>query len=273
MAQARVARVDAETDHPADSRPTAGARLYSLCQSASADGALNAHERARLRAWLDRGESLEIPAQEYVRALIEQVLSAGCISAGELQALGRALEPVLPQELTRRWPAALRLVGHLRRRPGLAAERRPNEILASACFLIATGHAGRRGERAARGARGSDAVLLVRRRGSSLGPHAIEVRIPGGRTLGYVPEVRARELAPLLDRGARYRAHLVSVFPGEPCVLIAQAFLYGSDARLGFDLDGARGVLARKPSRLAWTALRIAVALGIAAGVAAALHA
>lgn len=272
MAQARVAHIGVQTDHAAVSRSTQspGARLFSLCQTPSADGALTAKQLQRLRRWLD--SSPEVPAADYVRGLVGQVITAGRIAPGELQALARALEPVLPEELTRRWPAALRLVAQLRRVPGAEGERRPNEILASACFLVASGHAGRRAERAARAAQEAEPVLLVRRRGSPLGAHAIEVRTAAGRPLGHVPEPRARELAPLLDGGARYRAHLVSVAAGDPPVLIARVFLYGADARLGFDLDRGRGVLVRRGGGIAWMAVRVAVALGIVAGVAAALH-
>jgi hypothetical protein len=119
-------------------------------------------------------------------------------------------------------------------------------------------------------------VLLVRERSAKglTGEQTIEVRTANGKPLGYVPAHRAAELAPLLDRGARYRAHLISVSAGMHApVLIVQTFLYRGDAALGFPHASSRRITPRRLSPRVWMLLRLFVALAIAAAAALALRA
>jgi hypothetical protein len=83
-----------------------------------------------------------------------------------------------------------------------------------------------------------------------------------------VPEPHASEIAPLLDQGARYRAHVANVCKGaQAAVLIVQAYLYGPNATLGSQSIGGRK-LARRESSKIWWVLRLAIAVLIAAAVA-----
>ncbi len=278
MSQQRFARAS-EREHgtASISAISAGAELYSLCQTAAADGALTPRELERLRAWLDRSGEVEVPARTFVRGLVEHILASGRIAPADLQALGRALEPSLPAPLKLR-PAALRLVGSDRMpySDESATERVRNGILASACFMVAGCQGERQTPSLPRAARAGAPVLLVReRRGQSVtGEHTIEVRTVQGKPLGYVPAHRAGELAPLLDRGARYRAHLISASNGiHTPVLIVQAFFYRGDAALGLLQAGSRRIGPRRLSPRAWMLVRLAVALLLAAAVALALRA
>ena len=254
---------------------SAGAELYSLCQTAAADGTLSPRELALLRAWLARSEEVQVPARAYVRELLEHILRTGRVAPADLQALGRVLEPSLPRQV-RHPPAALHLVGSdkMPHPDDSAAERVRNEVLASACFMVAGCPSERRASLIQREARAGEPVLLVRPRGDAPSENAIEVRAAGGKQLGYVPEHRAKTLAPLLDRGARYRAHLISVCVGAHApVLIVQAFLYQGNAALGSRHSGTRRIGSRPLSGRAWTVVRVAIAALIAAAVAIVLRA
>jgi HIRAN domain len=268
MPQQRVAR----TGIHASSGVSPGAELLSLCQTAAANGALSRHQIRLVRAWLEHSGEFEVPARDYVRELVEHILRTGQITPADQQALARALEPCLPAQLKR---ATLRLVGSDRMHypDESAIQRASNDILASACFMVAGGPRERRSPFAPRFAHAGDPVLLVREREDAPDPNAIQVCTGKGRQLGFVPSHRAKVLAPLLDRGARYRAHLISVSSGMHApVLIVQAFLYRGDAVLGFQQASARRIAPRNP-RLVWALVRLAIALTIAAAVALVLRA
>lgn len=270
-----------------DDSLSAGAELFSLCHTAAPDGTLTPREHERLRAWLDRVEAVDVPARAFVRGLIEHILAHRRVSPADLQALGRALEPSLPAVLRRKPASSLRLVGSNRMpySDENATERVRNEVVASACFMVA-GCETERLSIVPRAVRAGDPVLFVREqreqslpRGQSpqrgQGPAAessIQVRTPSGKALGFVPAHRAAELAPLLERGARYRAHLIIVSSGVHApVLIVQAFFYRRDAALGLFHAGSRRI-APRPSARGWMAVRIAIALAIAAAVALVLR-
>jgi len=278
MSPGRVAHLRKAPERKADSvsAVSAGAELFSLCQTAAADGVLTPRELERLRAWYEASGDLEVPSRAFVRGLVEHILARGRVTPADLQALGRVLEPSLPPPL-QRGPAALRLVGSDRMpySDESATERVRNEVLASACFMLAGCGNERRAPTPPRAARAGEPVLLVRERSARAltGEQTIEVRTANGKLLGYVPAHRAAELAPLLDRGARYRAHLISVFTGTHTpVLIVQTFLYRGDAALGFPHAGSRRIAPRRLSPRAWMLLRVTIALAIAAAVAFALR-
>ncbi len=272
MSQQRLTRaaVRGSFEAGASACVSAGTELLSLCQTAAADGTLTRRELARLREWLDRSAEVEVPARVYVREWVEHALRSGRVAPADLQALARVLEPSLPRELRRR-PAALRLVGSERMAypDDSAAERVKNEILASACFMVAGCQSDRRTPILHRQARAGEPVLLVLERQHSSGAGTIEVRTANGKPLGFVPAHRARDLAPLLERGARYRAHLISAASGVHApVLIVQAFFYRGNAALGFPHAGARRVAPRRLSGTRSMLLRVGIALLIAVAVA-----
>jgi hypothetical protein len=278
MSQHRVARAAGWTSKRAVQQPSisAGAELYSLCQTAAPDGALTPRQIELIRAWLERSGEVDVPARAFVRGVLEHVVSARRVAPADLQALGRALEPSLPAPL-KRGPTALRLVGSdsMPYSDESAAERLRNEILASACFMVA-GCQGERRMPLVDRVRAGEPVLLVRGREppGSTTPSLVEVRTADGKPLGFVPAHRAGELAPLLERGARYRAHLISVSRGAHApVLIVQAFFYRGDAVLGFPHAGSRRIAPRRLSARTWMLIRLVVALLIAAAVALALRA
>jgi hypothetical protein len=100
----------------------------------------------------------------------------------------------------------------------------------------------------------------------------VQICVANGKRIGFVPEEQARDLAPLLDRGSRYRAHLVSLRRGKQVwVPVVQTYVYAANATLGMQSTGVRRIRSRRSTRAAW-ALRIALGLLIAAAVALVLR-
>jgi hypothetical protein len=247
-------------------RVTPGAELFALCQTFAADGALSGRELKGLRGWLDRDDLGDMPALRHVCDVVRHILDIGRAAPADLQALAVALEPTLPAELRRR-PSALRLVDReiKARLDDEDTERLQNEILASAHFVAAGCQSSRCAAAIERHARVGAPLVFVRDRACAQNSNAIQIRAAKGRLLGFVPEPHASELAPLLDQGARYRAHVASVYKGaQAAVLIVQAHLYAANATLGSQSVGARKLPRREPSKLWWI-----VRAGVAAAIAA----
>jgi len=245
-----------------------GAELFALCQTASADGALSSRQLQTLRSWLESANAAEVPAWRFVKGLVEHILEIGRAAPADLYALYSALESCLPKELGRR-PDGFRPRGARPYAHSLpTGERLRNEVLASAHFLVAGAQSERLVAAIDRYAKAGAPVLLVRDRESPQSPNTVQVRTASGKLLGFVPELHASELAPLLDQGARYRAHLASVLPGQHAPLLTvHAYLYPLDATLGLQHTSARKIPTREASK-AWWALRFGIAVAIAAGVA-----
>jgi hypothetical protein len=274
MRQGRVAPQIIPGERGAETAATSAGELFSLCQTATSDGTLTADQIAALRTWLERADSHEVPSARYVRALANDILQAGRVAPVDLQALWRALEPALPEELRRR-PAALRLVEHDGQEAEAASgvRRTANAVLAGACFMLADTHQARHASAVERYARAGEAVLLVRPARRAPQGNTIQVCATNGKMLGEVPEHHARQLAPLLDRAARYRAHLLQVARGEQtCVVVVQVFLYGPHSQLGLQAGSERRASRRRQSLLGWPLVRLFVALAIAAATALVLR-
>jgi hypothetical protein len=245
----------------AEALSSAGAELYCLCQTATADGALSPRELGCLREWLAESGEPELPSPDYVRQVIGHIVESGKVATPDLLTLHRVLEPALPPELRRAPPRATDVDAE----GGLGTERLRNEILASTRFPIAECQ-GERGEpRARRNLHTGAPVLLVRDTRNPRSPNAIAVRAANGREIGYVPEHHALGLAPLLDRNARYRAHLASVRSGARAqVLVVQAHLYAADAELGAPAALAPRLKRPRPAWVLWL-LRVAIGAALAA--------
>lgn len=252
-----------------ESQPYIGAELLSLCQTAMEDGRLSARELQCLRMLREgrmRDQLAELP---YIGQILDHILHTGQVMPGQLQTLQQTLEPCLPAELTRR-RARLRVVDPdwQSGEAADAGERLRNEVLASARFTVAGCLSDRHASTIRRHARAGQPVLLVRERDDGSNPHAIRVCTASGRPIGFVPAQHAKRLAPLLDRGARYRAHLTHVLAGEVApVLVVQAYLYAADAELGAATTSTRRMTRSRLAGAVWL-LRLVVGLAIAAAVA-----
>ena len=96
--------------------------------------------------------------------------------------------------------------------------------------------------------RDGNAIALVRDRNNQFSPNAIEVRIETGHMIGFMPEIDACVLAPLLDQGAKYKAWVKKVLVyGRVPVPVVVAQLYGADYPLpDHPFDVSRKALAEQ---------------------------
>jgi HIRAN domain-containing protein len=63
-------------------------------------------------------------------------------------------------------------------------------------------------------ARIGDPVYLARDPANRYSANAIEIRLPNGMQIGFVPETDARDMAPELDSGCPHRAYLKKILAG-----------------------------------------------------------
>jgi hypothetical protein len=196
-----------------------GAELLSLCQSVTADGRLAPEEIAGLRQWLGDAAAAEMQAARFLRGAIEHVLADGRITADEYEEVYRAVEAVLPFEarqqahaarqhaessaLSARAPASTEAVA------GAAqSDRAP---LLDVTFMVAGVRKDGRPALIEQHARAGLAVTLDLVANGSYSGAAVAVRLPGGAQIGFVPAAEARQIVPLLQPGAGYRANIVRI--------------------------------------------------------------
>lgn len=227
----------------------AGAELLALCQSFTEDGRITPDEIAVLRDWLDRNRGSGLPSEEFLASTVERILEDGRITPEETEELYRALETVLPPDLRKDAQQKRREVEAAKRqaakearaaaKEAAEAERLRNEPIDTFDFMVAgTTREGR--DQIVRELLDDDGatelVYLARDRGNRHSRHAVEVRLPDGRCIGYVPEwskdVRARDVARHLDSGARHRAWIKRVLTGGRApIVVVVADMFAPDVQ------------------------------------------
>jgi cobalamin biosynthesis Mg chelatase CobN len=247
-----------------------GAELLSLCQSVTADGRLAAEEIAGLRHWLADAEAAEMPAARYLRAVIERALADGRITADEYQEVYRALEAVLPFEARQR--------AHAAREQAEAAAHAATSVqsggegqcivddgwtrVADATFMVAgVRQAGRPAliEQQAT----SGATVILERVAAGSGAESIAVRLASGSQVGFVPEIDAQRLGPLLEQGCRCEARITHVRrTGRHPIPVVHVALFATDVAG----NRARPATEETPGDVRrGTARKFAIAVGVLA--------
>jgi hypothetical protein len=111
-----------------------------------------------------------------------------------------------------------------------------NRALYSANFMVAGVHYEGRPEIIRRFAEDSHQVFLIRDRRNRYSKNAIEVRLPNGMQIGFVPEDDAREMAHYLDDGCPHQAEITKILTGGRVPIpVVQTYVYRPDC----DVDGA----------------------------------
>lgn len=225
-----------------DIQTTAGLELVQILQSITDDGHVEEAEVHQLREWLTQNVEVALPSREYLTHTINDVLKDGVISDDEIDLLHDAVLRVLPTEL--------RAIATLRRRERRNEEREElketqreekarkqeerdkNRPLQRADFMAAGATYGDDRRAACEGCCDDDPVTLEREPENQHDTNAILVLDAGGNDLGYVPRDLAKDLAPLLDEGAKqdFRVKkLIETSRGFIIPVIAGA-LYRADA-------------------------------------------
>lgn len=196
-----------------DVQTTAGLELLQVLQSITDDGHVQEAEVHQLRNWLNQNAEVALPSREYLTHTINDVLKDGVITDEEFDLLHDAVLRVLPTEL--------RAIATLRRRERRneqreelkktqreekarkQEERDRNRPLQRADFMAAGATYGDDRRATCEGCCDDDPVTLEREPDNEHDTNAILVLDAAGNDLGYVPRDLAKDLAPLLDKGAK----------------------------------------------------------------------
>ncbi len=229
----------------ADIETTAGLELLQVLQSIADDGQLTEEEVKGLRSWLATNAATNLPSHEYLTTVINEVLRDDIITDDEFKLLHDAVLRVLPPEL--------RSIADLRRREQRKRsseerkqqrneealrgreERDRNRPLERADFMIAGATIGEDRREACEGCCEDDVVSLVREPDNPYDSNAILVICEDGSDLGYVPRTLAKDLAPLLDGGARQEFKVKKLLgtSSDRIIPVIVGCLYGRDTDRG----------------------------------------
>lgn len=219
------------------------AELLMLLETITADGTITESEASELHGWLDQNRDAELPAIDFLRTMLDQILADGKVTIEERKALHKAVERVLPPELRER-AKGQRVAGELmektREREEKAAkrareteERERTRPIHSANFMVAGVVYEGRARVVDSHLKAGQTVFLARDPGNQYDPNAIEIRLPQGFVIGYVPREDAREMSPLLDGGCMQTAYCTKILAGRRSPIpVVQAGLYNPGANV-----------------------------------------
>jgi hypothetical protein len=210
----------------------AGTELLSLCQTVTADGSLSEAEVTEIQHWLDENRSSDLPAIEFLTGVVGKILADGKVTPEERTELYKAVENVLPPELRREAIARRRIV-EKENLEILHQESRRNLPFTKYDFMVAGVFFEGRAALVRQHVRAGDPAFLARDPDNQYSKNATEIRTKGGIQVGYVPESDAIDLAPLLDKGYRHRAHFKKTLTrGRVPTPVVVAEFYREDANV-----------------------------------------
>ncbi len=222
-------------------RTAAAVELIALCQTITADGRLADDEIVAFKQWLTDNEHVDLPAKDFLALTVTKILSDGTVTDEERDDLYAAIETALPLDV--------RADVRARRRAGQDADREQRRIERNAAhaaarearmrdtpletwdFMVAGSLYEGRPAVIERYARVGDPVYLARDPANRFSANAIEIRLPNGMQIGFVPETDARDMAPELDSGCPHRAYLKKILAGRRAPIpVVVASLYHPEA-------------------------------------------
>ena len=249
-----------------------GAELLSLCQTVTADGRLAPEEIAGLQQWLRDAEAAELQAARFLRGVIERVLADGRITAEEYQEVYRAVEAVLPFEARQQAHAARERAesSDLSARAQAAAAQttvaRAAQAESAASVDVTFMVAGvRQDGRPALIEQHASAGMAVTLELAAAGTHrdeAIAVKLPDGTQIGFVPAAETRQIAALLQQGARCSAHIVRIrSSGRSPIPVVQVRFFPAEVAT---IDPLALAASQPPAAASRWGRRLALLVGIA---------
>jgi hypothetical protein len=233
------------------------AELVNLLEEITADGTITDDEVRQLNAWLDLTDR-DAPAFTLLRAMLDQILADGKITAAERKALHKAIERILPPEMREQSKAvrsAVEMLDKERAREAAAEQRQHdqdeharNRAQFSLNFMVMGVAHERRDILIERHLMLGQNVSLVRELGNPHDDNAVLIRIPQG-IIGYVPREHAAELAPLLDNKHRQIAYCSKILQGKRFPIpVVQLALYRGDSAVGVETPAPAPFVERQAS-------------------------
>ena len=222
-------------------RTGAAVELIALCQTITAGGRLADDEIVAFKRWLTDNERIDLQAKDFLALTVTKILTDGTVTDEERDDLHAAIEAALPPDV--------RADVRARRRARQGADREQRRIERNAArtaarearlrdtpletwdFMVAGSLYEGRPEVIERYARIGDPVYLARDPTNRFSANAIEIRLPNGMQIGFVPETDARDMAPELDSGCPHRAYLKKILAGRRAPIpVVVASLYHPEA-------------------------------------------
>jgi HIRAN domain len=222
-------------------RTAAAVELIALCQTMTADGRLADDEIVAFKQWLTDNEHIDLPAKDFLALTVTKILSDATVTDEERDDLYAAIETALPLDI--------RADVRGRRRTRQDADREQRRIERDAArvaarearlrdtpletwdFMVAGSLYEGRPAVIERYARIGDPVYLARDPANRFSANAIEIRLPNGMQIGFVPETDARDMARELDSGCPHRAYLKKILAGRRAPIpVVVASLYHPEA-------------------------------------------
>ena len=234
-----------------------GLELIYLLQSVTADGKFTADEIKELVRWLRRNKDSSLPAITFLRETVEAVIADGKVTREEQETLYKAVERVLPRDLTalakenrseirerhkeiREAEKAEQRQQKEAERERARAERHLNKKVGHYNFMVAgTRYEGRPKRIRAHAEEGLE-VVVMREPSNPHSSNACRLFIADGMVeIGYVPErdswgeTPAASLAAELDDGCKYQANIYRMLTaGRSPIPVVVVDTYGREATL-----------------------------------------
>jgi hypothetical protein len=196
------------------------AELIGLLEVATADGILSDQEIIEIRQWLDTPEAADLPCFDYLKIVLEHVLSDGKITEHERKEVFKAVERILPPEmaqLAKQRRLAQDMIKKIQRQEERDREKaeveRNKPVLRLDIPVVGVPYENRY-QIIRRYAEPNDPVFLVREPTNAYDPNAVMVLLEQGYMIGYVPREVAEVLAPQLDAGHKQKAWIKKIIEG-----------------------------------------------------------
>ena len=206
----------------------AGAGLLQICQSIAHDGRLTDDEITDLREWLDINKESAVPGIEFLHDLVRRILKDKTVTAVERKELFRAIERVLPADVRDTVKRA--------RREADATERKRNRHIGHFDFMVAGAKRKEYSELIDGCVDEGDEIFFEREPDNPHDKNAVCVHAGRNYHIGYVPPDDARDVARLLDSGAKYKAYVKKMVGYERPIPVVVAEFYPK----GSTQDGLR---------------------------------
>jgi hypothetical protein len=218
-------------------RTAAAVELIALCQTITADGRLTDDEIGAFKQWLTDNQHVDLPAKDFLTLTVTKILSDGTVTDHERDELYTAIETALPPGVRADVRARRRALDDAAReqrrveREAARAARMRDTPLETWDFMVAGSLYEGRPAVIERYARIGDPIYLARDPANRFSANAIEIRLPNGMQIGFVPEADARDMAPELDSGCPHQAYLKKILAGRRAPIpVVVASLYHPEA-------------------------------------------
>lgn len=193
-----------------------GGLLYKLCLKVAEDGEISESEVHELKALIEESFDSDIPAFQFLKDLIEDILADGEVDDYERRELMKAVERVVPKSDRDIIQAKRKAIDERVKQERIDAASDSMAFDGESApeifdFMVAGTRYDDRPKVIQRYAKENVPVYFKRDYANKFSDFAVEVRLSNGKMIGYVPEHDAVDLAPILDGGCNCKAFVKKI--------------------------------------------------------------